>query len=126
MSQPDAMRAAVSAMYYRKIVFGGDPGRAHVLFLAEVLDRYAGRRWVKRTDSVGRVRAETWSVDFGIAPGEKVIHAVAADVARLPEAERDHWARHVVHSDLSEAYLRMLANPGSCYDDGDLRDWEPA
>jgi hypothetical protein len=108
-------------------VLNGDFGAAHLWFEAAVLDRYrqlAGWR-VMRTNSVGRLRSpEGVTLDFGIAEGDTVLHASAADLAqRLPATERQHWSQHVLAPPVSRNFLTMRLVPGSCIDDGDLRDW---
>jgi hypothetical protein len=106
---------------------GGDLGALHVWFDQRVLDRYRAQSgWrVIRTNSVGRVRSpEGWSLDFGIARGDGLVHASATELSqRLPPAERQHWAQHVVTPDASRNFMTMRLAPGSCIDDGDLRDW---
>jgi hypothetical protein len=108
-------------------VFTGDLGAAHLWFDARVLDRYRGlARWrVMRTNTVGRLRApDGASLDFGIADGEHVLHATTADLAqRLPASERQHWAEHLLAPPVSRNFLTMRLVPGSCIDDGELRDW---
>jgi hypothetical protein len=110
-------------------VLGGDLGQAQLWFDRAVLERYrALPGWrVMRTDTVGRVRSpEGWSLDFGIAEGEQLVHAGAADLSqRLPATERQHWAQHTVTPAVSRTFLTMRLAPGSCIDDGDLRDFEP-
>ena len=114
-----------AALYLR--VLGGDLGAAQLWFDPRVLDRYRAQPgWrVMRTNSVGRVRSpEGWSLDFGIAEGEALVHTSASDlVQRLPATERQHWAQHVVTPDVSRNFLTMRLAPGSCIDDGDLRDF---
>jgi hypothetical protein len=115
------------ALYLR--VLGGDLGAAQVWFDQRVLDRYrtqAGWR-VMRTNTVGRVKSpEGWSIDFGIAEGDQIVHTSLADLSqRLPTAERQHWAQHLVTPAVSRAFVNMRLAPGSCFDDGDLRDWAP-
>jgi hypothetical protein len=115
------------ALYLR--VLGGDLGAAQVWFDQRVLDRYraqAGWR-VMRTDTVGRVQSsEGWSLDFGIPAGDALVHTSLADLTqRLPTTERRHWAQHLVTPAVSRAFLNMRLAPGSCFDDGDLRDWAP-
>jgi len=63
------------------------------------------------------------SLDFGIAPDEQVIHISQADVARIPVEDRDHWADHAVEQPSSRMFLQMRMSPGSCFDDGDVRNW---
>jgi hypothetical protein len=108
-------------------VLGGDLGALHLWFDAAVLDRYRAQPgWrVMRTNSVGRLRApDGWSLDFGIAPGEQLLHTSAAELSqRLPAAERQHWAQHVVAPAVSRNFVTMRLAPGSCIDDGELRDW---
>jgi hypothetical protein len=106
----------------------GEAGAVHVWFDQAVLDRYreqASSR-VVRTNSAGRLRAgDGWSVDFGIAEDERHIHAPLTDLAqRLPAPERSHWAQHVVTPPASRAFVTMRLHPGSCIDDGELRDWD--
>src|SRR5437660_212647 len=108
-------------------VLGGDVGLAELWFDQHVLDRYRAQpRWrVMRTNSVGRVRSpDGWSLDFGIAEGEALVHATAADLSqRLPASERQHWAQHLLTPPVSRNFLTMRLARGSCVDDGDLRDW---
>jgi len=73
----------------------------------------------------GRLRAAAgWTLDFGIAADDRLIHAAAADLAqRLPPAERQHWIEHVVAPPVSRNFLTMRLGAGSCIDDGEIRDW---
>jgi len=118
--------AQTRALYLR--VFGGDLGAAPLWFDATVLDRYRGRTgWrVLRTNTVGRVQSpEGWSLDFGIADAERLLHASVSEIAqRVPAAEREHWAEHLVTPAVSRSFLTMRLVPGSCIDDGDLRAWD--
>ena len=121
-ARADPQRAA---LYLR--VLGGDFGAAQLWFHQRVLDRYrsnAGWR-VMRTNTVGRLRSpEGWSLDFGIADGDELVHTSAAEISqRMPAAERQHWAQHVVTPEASRNFVTMRLVPGSCIDDGDLRDW---
>jgi hypothetical protein len=113
-------------MLYLK-VFGGDLGAAQVWFDQRVLDRYRAQPGMRliRTDTVGRLRAPAgWSLDFGIADDDRVIHAAAADLAqRLPAAERQHWIGHLVTPPVSRNFLIMRLGAGACLDDGEVRDW---
>jgi hypothetical protein len=108
-------------------VFGGNLGAAHLWFDQHVLDKYRGQPgWrVIRTNTVGRVQSPAgWSLDFGIAEGEHVLHATLNDLTqRLPAIERQHWAEHVLTPPVSRNFLTMRLAPGSCIDDGDLREW---
>ena len=108
-------------------VLGGDLGAAQLWFDQHVLDRYRAQPgWrVMRTNSVGRVRSpDGWSLDFGIAEGEQLVHTTAGDLSqRLPASERQHWAQHLLTPPVSRNFLTMRLAPGSCIDDGDLRDW---
>jgi hypothetical protein len=111
-------------------VLGGDLGALHLWFDARVLDRYRAQPgWrVMRTNTVGRLRApDGWSLDFGIAPGEQLVHTTAAELSqRLPASERQHWAQHAVAPAASRNFVTMRLAPGSCIDDGELRDWPAA
>ena len=112
-----------TALYLR--VLGGDLGAAHVWFDQHVLDRYRvtpGWR-VMRTNTVGRVRSpDGWSLDFGIA--DPLLHSTAAELSqRLPPTERQHWAQYVITPEVSRNFVTMRLAPGSCIDDGELRDW---
>jgi len=111
---------------YARAFAAGDPALVQVRFHAAVLDRYRERGLeVKRTNTVGRLKkAGGWSLDFGIGEGDRTVHAALGDLLqRLPGEELEHWAGHVAQSDLSESYCKMRLHPGSCIDDGDLRDW---
>jgi hypothetical protein len=96
-----------------------------VSFDVEVLSPYlnqSGTR-VSRTNTVGRVKAASWSLDFGIAPDEKTIHvAVQTLQQKLPENERAHWFSHAHGQLFSENFLKMqMAH--ACVDDGGYRAW---
>jgi hypothetical protein len=113
------------ALYLR--VLGGEFGAAQLWFDQHVLDRYRAQPgWrVMRTNTVGRVRSpEGWQLDFGIADGDRIVHTTFVDLAeRLPAAERQHWAQHLVTPAVSRTFVTMRLAPGSCIDDGDLRDF---
>ena len=102
-------------------------GLAQVWFRSAVLDKYRGASGfrVLRSNSAGRVRvAGGWTLDFGIADDDRLIHVSAADLAqRLPPAERQHWLEHVVTLPVSGTFLVMRLGAGHCMDDGDVRDW---
>lgn len=114
------------AMLFRRVL-GGDFGAAQVWFDQRVLDRYRGQAGFRviRTDTAGRLRAPVgWTLDFGIAGEDRLIHAAAADLAqRVPAAEHPHWIAHVVTPAVSPTFLTMRLGAGSCIDDGELRDW---
>ena len=110
----------------RRALAGGDPAYLHLHFEQAVLDRYReGASFsVIRTDTVGRVRKQGgWSLDFGIAPEEDLIHASWADLQQLPQAEREHWSGYTTLPPSSRMFLSMRLAPGSCFDDGDVRSW---
>ena len=115
------------ALYLR--VLGGDLGAAQLWFDPRVVERYRARPgWrVMRTDTVGRVQSpDGWSLDFGIARADQLLHASAVDLnQRLPATERQHWAQHSVTPAVSRTFLTMRLAPGSCIDDGELRDFAP-
>ena len=93
---------------------------AQVSFKVAVLEKYLSSAKVMRTNTVGRIKASSWSLDFGIAPDEKSVHVALGDLMRkLPEAERDHWLCHASASRYSENYLKMQASH-ACIDDGAL------
>jgi hypothetical protein len=115
-------------MLYLK-VFGGELGATQVWFDQQVLDRYRAQAdfRVIRTNTVGQLRSSArWSLDFGIADDDRLIHASAADLAqRLPPPERQHWVSHLVTPPVSRNFLTMRLGAGACLDDGDVRDWSP-
>ena len=101
------------------------PELAQVQFDVAVLDAYLDKSDVRisRTRSVGRVKAATWSVDFGIAPDEKTIHVTLNQlIQKLPERERETWLSHVSADRFSDNYLKMQGSH-ACIDDGNLRGW---
>jgi hypothetical protein len=112
----------------RRALTSQDPALVQLAFDVSVLARYreSGAHAVIRTETVGRVRKQGgWSLDFGIMPGEQAVHASWEALANaLPPEEREHWAAHAVPLvAASEMFLRMQLSPGSCFDDGELRDW---
>jgi hypothetical protein len=113
----------IASSFAKKIL--QKPELAQLSFRVAVLDKYLEQSGttVSRTDTVGRVKAATWSLDFGIAPGEERIHtSIALLGAKLPESERDHWLEHVVGDDFSANFLKMQS-AHSCVDDGSYRAW---
>jgi hypothetical protein len=114
------------ALLYRKVL-AGETGLAQIWFRSAVLDKYRGLTGfrVLRSNSAGRVRASGgWTLDFGIADDDRLIHASAADLAqRLPPAERQHWLDHILAPAVSGTFLVMRLGAGHCMDDGDVRDW---
>lgn len=112
----------------RRSLAKGDPALVQLWFDAAVIDRYRGQPdfQVIRTESAGRVRKQGgWSIDVGIAPDERTVHASWQALAHaLPEDEREHWAAYAAPaSGISDNFLRMQLSPGSCFDDGDVRTW---
>ena len=119
---PDYLRVLA-----RRSLTNRDPALVQLAFEPAVLDRYRGQAAysVVRTNGAGRVKKQGgWTLDFGIGEGDALVHASWAALAQnLPDDEREHWAMHVIALPLSENFLRMQLSPGSCFDDGDLRDW---
>lgn len=95
-------------------------------FDSSVLDRYRGDPdcRILRSNTAGRLRGPGgWLVNFGIAPGDQVIHFTAGSLAGMPEGHRPHWLAHLVGLPVGENFLRMTTNPNACIDDGPTRDW---
>ena len=113
---------SVTSNFYKKVL--DKPEQAQLVFRVAVLDKYlAAGVTVQRTETVGRVKASSWSLDFGIAPGEDFIHTSLALLStRLPEAEREHWLNHLDGSRFSSNFLKMTGGH-ACIDDGGLRAW---
>ena len=114
---------STASTFYKKVL--DDPELAQVVFRVAVLDVYlkqAGTK-VSRTETVGRVKTATWSLDFGIAADEETIHVPVAGLKKkLPEAERAHWLNHVDYSHFSENFIKMQSSH-ACIDDGSFRYW---
>jgi hypothetical protein len=112
---------------HQKLLAEGDLNLVQVWFSADVLDKYRGSSAysVVRTDTIGRLsRPRMWTLDFGIAGDDTVIHTSLSDLMhKLPEDERGHWASHAVTLPFSLTFLKTRIAPGSCIDDGDLRSW---
>jgi hypothetical protein len=118
---------AVYRLAVRRALLNSDPALLALLFDMAVLDRYReGKGFsIIRTNTVGRVRKEGgWSLDFGIAPDEDLIHVTYAQMLMLPESEREHFASFAAILPASKMFLQMRMSPGSCFDDGELRKWE--
>lgn len=117
---------AQTMMLYLKLL-GGDSGVAQLWFDQTVLDQYRQQKGsrIYRTNSAGRLKSPAgWTLDFGIADEDRIIHVSASDLAqRLPQAERKHWVDHLLTLPTSRNFLTMRLGAHSCVDDGDLRDW---
>ena len=114
---------STAANFFGKVI--QNPAMAQVTFRVTVLDPYLQQRGISvtRTNTVGRVKTATWTLDFGIAPDEQTIHApVSALQQRLPESERTHWMTHVDDAHFSENFLKMQSSH-ACIDDGTFRAW---
>ena len=111
----------------RRALMASDPAQVTLHFDVAVLERYRGVTGLSiiRTDTVGRVRKQGgWSLDFGIAPDEDMVHVTYAQLVALPESEREHFAAHACLLPASKMFLQMRMTPGSCFDDGEVRPWE--
>ena len=114
---------SIASAFAKKIL--DKPELAQLHFKVSVLDKYLQQKGtsVSRTETVGRVKAATWSLDFGIAPDEKSLHtSVAMLTQKLPEAERAHWLEHIADENFSQNFLKMQS-AHACVDDGGYRAW---
>ena len=116
---------SVYRVVVRRALAGGDPAHLQLHFGVEALQRYREQGLsIIRTDTVGRVsRRGAWTLDFGIAPDEASVHVSFADLARLPETEREHWAQFALLLPSSRMFLQMRLSPSACFDDGEVRAW---
>ena len=116
---------SVTSNFTKKVL--AKPEGAQLVFRVEVLDKYLQSGvTIQRTETVGRIKASAWSLDFGIASDELFIHSsIALITSRLPEAEREHWLNHLDESRFSPNFLKMSGGH-SCVDDGGLRAWAEA
>ena len=109
--------------FYKKAIANAE--MAQVVLHVAVLDRYieSSDARVTRTNTVGRVKGASWTLDFGIAPDEQSVHVpLSALKTRLPEKELTHWLSFVDDSAFSQNYLKMQMSH-SCIDDGGYREW---
>ena len=114
------------AVLYRRLL-DGQHQLAQLSFDAAVLDRYRAQPVYSlvRSDTVGRLKRDGgWSLDFGIGPDDRQLHACLGELAALPEEERQHWAAHAEQPGASRHFLQMRLHPGACIDDGEVRRWE--
>ncbi len=110
----------------RRALAAEDPASLQLHFETAVLDRYRANPSFSliRTDTVGRLKKQgAWTLDFGIAPDESMLHAAIGDLLRLPAEAREHWSAHALALPSSRMYLQMRLAPGSCFDDGEVRPW---
>lgn len=121
---------AVTTPQYRAVarrILAGNVALAQVWFDARVLDKYRQSSSCKiiRTNTVGRLKASTWSLDFGIGGDDSaLIHVSAREaVERIPEGEREHWEAYALALPASGNYLLMQMTRGACIDDGDVQPW---
>jgi hypothetical protein len=117
---------SVFQVVVRRALAKADPAHLQVHFAVAVLNRYREGPGFSliRTNTVGRLKKEgAWALDFGIEPDETLIHAAFADLLRLPESEREHWAFHAAILPASKMFLQMRLAPSACFDDGEVRPW---
>ncbi len=111
----------------RRSLVSATPDQITLHFEVAVLQKYREQNGfsIIRTDTVGRVRRQgSWSLDFGIAPDEDMIHVTYGQLVTLPEDEREHFAQYACILSASKMFLQMRMTPGSCFDDGELRSWD--
>jgi hypothetical protein len=130
LSRTSDQAVEVQRTYSRALV-DGQSDLIQIWFDPAVLDRYREADGVRmiRSESIGRItRPAMWSFDFGLAPAgldqkPDFVHLSLADLRdRLPESEREHWAAHVLTPAASVNFLKTRLAPGSCIDDGEIRD----
>ena len=123
----EIIREPLVEAVYKRLLESGDGNLVQLWFDAAVLNKYRGVSSfaIIRTDTIGRIsRERAWSLDFGIAPDETLIHLSLSDLLqRLPEAEQEHWVVHIVTPPVSLTFLQTRLAPASCIDDGELRHW---
>jgi hypothetical protein len=115
------------ALAYRRALTTQNPALVQVSFDSAVLEKYRAPGYsLIRTNTVGRVtRQGGWTLDLGIGEEGRTVHACVGDLLNnLPDAEREHWAQHVVSLPLSANFLAMRLQPNSCFDDGEVRPWD--
>jgi len=112
--------------YVEQALVNKDTGALPICFDIAVLEKYRAAGYTLfRTKSAGRVQSpEGWRLDFGIVDDAGVIHASAADVCKLPRAERQHFAAHVRMPPLNARFLKLHMGLGACVDEGDIEDWD--
>lgn len=118
---------AVYRVAVRRALAAEDPSQIELHFDVAVLERYRADAGcsIIRTDTVGRVRKQgAWALDFGIAPDEDMVHVTYGQMLTLPEAEREHFAAHARLLPASRTFVQMRMAPGSCLDDGEVRNWD--
>ncbi len=114
---------STSSTFYKKTLANAE--MAQVIFRVAVLEKYreSSDARVTRTNTVGRVKGTSWTLDFGIAPDENSVHVpLSALKTRLPERELEHWLSFVDDSRFSENFLKMQSSH-ACIDDGGYREW---
>ena len=127
MTKAASDEEALYRVALRRALAAPDPAQITLHFEVAVLDRYreGGGFSIIRTETVGRVRKQGgWSLDFGIAPDEDMIHVTYGQMLALPETERQHFASYARLLPASKMFLQMRIAPGSCFDDGEVRSWE--
>lgn len=130
MTSSDAAAAEQAAVLERllltRALASGDFGALHLCFDVLVLDRYRERgATLIRTRTVGRISLPgRWSLDVGIAPGDRELHVAGRDLReRLPAEEQAHWVSHLVPAPASARYLQMSIARSACVDDGEPEPW---
>ncbi|MEE8421663.1 MAG: hypothetical protein V3S31_02680 [Dehalococcoidia bacterium] len=127
-SDVDAASAAMQRSVLGRALSARDPGRLHLRFRAEVIQRYreVGGAQIVRSQTVGRVALPgRWSLDVGITADGSEVHLPVQDILeRLPEDEWAHWVEHLVEAPLSANFLKMRQTAAACIDDGETEAWE--
>lgn len=113
-----------------RVLKARDPGRLHLWFGGEVIDRYrsAPDAQLMRTRTVGRIALPgRWSLDMGLVEDPSTgtqVHLPVQDLLdRLPESEWPHWIAHLVTQPASDRFLQMRLSAGACIDDGEPQPW---
>ena len=129
---PQLALGEADAVYRRALaraLESGDAGALPLFFRAQVLiaPLEASGAQLLRTDTIGRLLAPGKpTLDFGLVDQDRLLHLRFRDLTELvPERDRDHWLAHLVAPPHSRVLLQMQAHPGSCHEDGPIREWAP-
>lgn len=113
---------------YQRAIVGGRPGSLPLWVAPEVLERYVGQAGVQmvRTDSAGRLKVPgLFALEFGIPPGGGPLQVSVESMQRLPQEHLKHFLDHLVAPQMNVRFCQMQLQPGSCFDDGEIRPYEP-
>lgn len=108
-----------------QVLVGKDPSLMPLAVRADLVEEYRKEGFALfRTRTAGQVRAQGWSLDFGILDEERLLTVTLGDLLRLPKKERERIAGYVLLPPVNARFLKLKLGAGACRDEGEIETWD--